>query len=121
MTGMALKHLTADYPLRLGVILEDVAIDWRSKNLQFITLLIIIGGRKKINMLAQKSKCAAAAMPPGVGPFIESGRGTVPPCNWLRIPTGFRPKAQGCEGRATLGIDPHPRSNPNGVASQFQI
>src|SRR5258708_394915 len=34
-----------------------------------------------------------------------------------RIPKGFRPKAQGCEQRATLGTRREGMSYPNGVAS----
>ena len=34
-----------------------------------------------------------------------------------RIPTGFRPKAQGCEGRATLGHRPTNIPNRNAVAA----
>ena len=34
-----------------------------------------------------------------------------------RIPTGFRPKAQGCEPRATLGNRDDGFLNPNGVAA----
>ena len=34
-----------------------------------------------------------------------------------RIPTGFRPKAQGCEQRATLGNRRHDIHNPNGVVA----
>jgi hypothetical protein len=34
-----------------------------------------------------------------------------------RIPTGFRPPAQGCEARATLGHRPPSRSNRNAVAA----
>jgi hypothetical protein len=34
-----------------------------------------------------------------------------------RIPTGFRPKAQGCEARATLGHRPHSNTNRNAVAA----
>ncbi len=35
----------------------------------------------------------------------------------LRIPTGFRPKAQGCEERATLGQRPTNTFNRNAVAA----
>ena len=35
----------------------------------------------------------------------------------LRIPTGFRPKAQGCEARATLGQHPQKIPNRNAVAA----
>ena len=35
----------------------------------------------------------------------------------LSIPKGFRPKAQGCEERATLGKTRLEISNPNGVAA----
>ena len=35
-----------------------------------------------------------------------------------RIPTGFRPKAQGCEGRATLGKR-RKESNPKGVVAVY--
>src|SRR5437899_1532221 len=34
-----------------------------------------------------------------------------------RIPKGFRPKAQGCEERATLGNSPEPRANPERVVA----
>jgi hypothetical protein len=34
----------------------------------------------------------------------------------LRIPTGFRNKAQGCEARATLGYQTTEPLNPKGVA-----
>src|ERR1017187_2030883 len=34
-----------------------------------------------------------------------------------RIPTGFRPKAQGCEARATLGYPGTMVRNPNGVVA----
>ena len=34
-----------------------------------------------------------------------------------RIPTGFRPKAQGCEERATLGHRPARLTNRNAVAA----
>ena len=34
-----------------------------------------------------------------------------------RIPKGFRPKAQGCEGRATLGNGPKEPNNPERVAA----
>ena len=34
-----------------------------------------------------------------------------------RIPTGFRPKAQGCEERATLGLRPAKFTNRNAVAA----
>ena len=34
-----------------------------------------------------------------------------------RIPTGFRPKAQGCEARATLGNHPQNIFNRNAVAA----
>ena len=34
-----------------------------------------------------------------------------------RIPTGFRPKAQGCDAGATLGIRPQTISNRNAVAA----
>ena len=33
----------------------------------------------------------------------------------VRIPTGFRPKAQGCEGRATLGQPSKPTTTPTGL------
>jgi len=36
---------------------------------------------------------------------------------YLRIPTGFRPKAQGCEERATLGQRPTNTFNRNAVAA----
>ena len=41
----------------------------------------------------------------GVWTFFEGSRGMreVPTRPWPGIPTGFRPKAQGCEERATLG------------------
>ena len=35
----------------------------------------------------------------------------------LRIPTGFRPKARGCEARATLGHRPTNLPNRNAVAA----
>jgi hypothetical protein len=35
----------------------------------------------------------------------------------MRIPTGFRPKAQGCEERATLGHSPAGITNRNAVAA----
>jgi hypothetical protein len=38
-------------------------------------------------------------------------------CTCLRIPTGFRPPAQGCEARATLGHRPHNIFNRNAVAA----
>jgi hypothetical protein len=38
-------------------------------------------------------------------------------CARLRIPTGFRPKAQGCEARATLGNRPANVTNRNAVAA----
>ncbi|MFO1487212.1 MAG: hypothetical protein U1F65_01925 [Verrucomicrobiota bacterium] len=38
-------------------------------------------------------------------------------CAHSRIPTGFRPKAQGCEARATLGQRPQNISNRNAVAA----
>ena len=38
----------------------------------------------------------------------------VPP----RIPTGFRPEAQGCEERATLGHGSPMETNPNGVVTK---
>ena len=41
------------------------------------------------------------------------------PSAFRRIPTGFRPKAQGCEARATLGNRHHGISNPNGVVAGF--
>src|SRR6266853_868893 len=34
-----------------------------------------------------------------------------------RIPKGFRPKAQGCEERATLGNSSEPRANPERAVS----
>src|SRR6266853_6329062 len=34
-----------------------------------------------------------------------------------RIPKGFRPKAQGCEERATLGNSPAPRANPERIVA----
>src|SRR5258706_167795 len=37
----------------------------------------------------------------------------------VRIPKGFRPKAQGCEGRATLGNGPEARANPERVVAGF--
>lgn len=40
--------------------------------------------------------------------------------NHPRIPTGFRPPAQGCEERATLGIPSADIPNPEGVASSSQ-
>jgi len=36
---------------------------------------------------------------------------------WKEIPKGFRPKAQGCEARATLGRKVEKIFNPNGVAA----
>jgi hypothetical protein len=33
----------------------------------------------------------------------------------LRIPTGFRPKAQGCEARATLGQASQTITTPTGL------
>ncbi len=39
--------------------------------------------------------------------------------NPSRIPTGFRPKAQGCEVRATLGIQPQTTFNRNAVAASL--
>jgi len=38
-----------------------------------------------------------------------------------RIPKGFRPKAQGCEERATLGNRSHDEFNPNGVVVRFGV
>ncbi len=40
-------------------------------------------------------------------------------CVELRIPTGFRPKAQGCEARATLGPRPARLTNRNAVAARL--
>ena len=37
-------------------------------------------------------------------------------CTCLGIPTGFRPKAQGCDAGATLGIRPHNVFNRDAVA-----
>ena len=39
------------------------------------------------------------------------------PSAFRRIPTGFRPKAQGCESRATLGNRHHGIYNPVGVGN----
>jgi len=36
----------------------------------------------------------------------------------LGIPTGFRPEAQGCEERATLGHGSPMETNPNGVVTK---
>jgi len=36
-----------------------------------------------------------------------------------RIPTGFRPKARGCEARATLGQTPQRMSTPTGLCPSF--
>ena len=33
----------------------------------------------------------------------------------LNTPTGYRPKAQGCEERATLGQRPKPPTTPTGL------
>ena len=50
-------------------------------------------------------------------------RKTTVPAKWpasarvRKIPRGFRPKAQGCEARATLGNRPRSRPNPNGIAT----
>src|SRR6185369_8575691 len=38
-----------------------------------------------------------------------------------RIPKGFRPKAQGCEERATLGNRRRDEFNPNGVVVRFGV
>jgi hypothetical protein len=38
-------------------------------------------------------------------------------CGCMRIPTGFRPKAQGCEEQATLGHRPDNVTNRNVVAA----
>ena len=43
------------------------------------------------------------------------------PRGYARIPTGFRPPAQGCEARATLGHRPASRSNRNAVAAAFSF
>ena len=42
---------------------------------------------------------------------------TLASCAHPRIPTGFRPKAQGCEARATLGQRPQSIFNRNAVAA----
>ena len=56
---------------------------------------------------------------PGVWVFFERSGGTraVRTRTWPRIPTGFRPKAQGCEARATLGNRRSRRQPQRGCAS----
>jgi hypothetical protein len=39
--------------------------------------------------------------------------------NIKRIPTGFRPKAQGCDAGATLGIESNIFTNPNAGCAFF--
>src|SRR6266536_1333197 len=41
------------------------------------------------------------------------------PRTQIRIPTGFRPKAQGCEARSTLGQTPQRISTPKGLHPAF--
>jgi hypothetical protein len=53
------------------------------------------------------------ATPPTKIPQAPSGRHP-------RIPTGFRPKAQGCAARATLGQRPTHISNRNAVAAKLR-
>ena len=70
---------------------------------------IIVGGRHG----CAPSKISASR------PF-GSNRNSVSLAGIVRaagIPTGFRPKAQGCEGRATLGVRRRNCPNPNGVAA----
>ena len=57
---------------------------------------------------------AAWKAAPGVSTFLE-GAAPVTICIWPGIPTGFCPKARGCEGRATLGKPSAPCPTPTGL------
>jgi len=61
--------------------------------------------------------CPFGAIPIARGPRRSCSLDAFTPSGHPGIPTGFRPKAQGCEAQATLGYRPTNIINPNGVAA----
>ena len=63
--------------------------------------------RKSCELLRTGHSCFSLSVRAEHSPRLDESGG--------RIPTGFRPKAQGCEQRATLGKGTRARSTPTGL------